>query len=77
MSRFLFGFVIGVLIGAFAVIFSAPRSGAETIAGMRGLLDDAVAAGKQAGAAREQELWAQYRTRLSAGKREERTGNRA
>jgi gas vesicle protein len=63
MSRFVFGFVIGMLIGALAVIFSAPRSGAETIAGMRGLLDESVAVGKQASAAREQELWAQFRTR--------------
>ena len=65
MSRFLFGFVIGVAIGALAVIFSAPRSGSETIAGMRGLLDDAVAVGKQASATREQELWTQFRTRLA------------
>ncbi len=65
MGRFLFGFVIGVAIGALAVIFSAPRSGPETIEGMRGLLDDAVAVGKQASAAREQELWAQFRTRLA------------
>jgi gas vesicle protein len=65
MSRFLFGFVIGLVIGACAVIFSAPQSGPETIAGMRGLLDDAVAAGKQASAAREQELWAQFRTRVA------------
>ena len=65
MSRFLFGFVIGVVIGALIVIFSAPRSGAETIGGIRGLLDDAVAAGKRASAAHEQELWAQFRTRLA------------
>lgn len=65
MSRFLFGFVIGVVIGALAVIFSAPRSGAETLQGMRGLLDDAVAVGKQASAAHEQELWGQFRTRLA------------
>ena len=31
MSRFVFGFVVGVVIGALAVIFSAPRSGPETI----------------------------------------------
>ncbi len=63
MSRFLFGFVIGVVIGAATVIFAAPRSGAETLQGIRGLLDEAVAVGKQASAAREQELWAQFRTR--------------
>jgi gas vesicle protein len=65
MGRFLFGFVIGVAIGAAAIIFSAPRSGAETLQGIRGLLDESVAVGKRASAAREQELWAQFRTRLS------------
>ena len=63
MSRFVFGFVVGVLIGALAVIFSAPRSGPETIEGIRALLDEAVAVGKQASAARERELWAQFRSR--------------
>jgi gas vesicle protein len=62
MGRFLFGFIIGVAIGALAVIFSAPRSGSETIEGIRGLVDDAVAAGKQASVAHQQELWAQFRT---------------
>ena len=63
MGRFLFGFAIGVVIGALAVIFSAPRSGTETLHGIRGLFDEAIAIGKQASAAREQELWAQFRTR--------------
>ncbi len=65
MSRFLFGFVIGVVIGAVAVIFSAPRSGAETLHGIRGLLDESVSVGKQASAVREQELWTQFRTRIA------------
>jgi len=65
MGRFLFGFVIGVVIGAVVVIFSAPRSGSETIEGIRGMLDDAVAVGKRASADREQELWSQFRTRLA------------
>ena len=65
MSRFLFGFVIGVVIGALAVIFSAPRSGSETIAGIRGLLDETRAVAKRASAEHEQELWAQFRTRLA------------
>jgi gas vesicle protein len=65
MSRFLFGFVIGLLIGAATVIFAAPRSGAETLQGIRGLLDESVAVGKQASAAREQDLWAQFRTRIA------------
>ena len=65
MSRFVFGFVIGLLIGAATVIFSAPRSGAETLQGIRGLLDESVAVGKQASATHEQELWAQFRSRLA------------
>ncbi|MEO7912051.1 MAG: hypothetical protein ABIV47_20600 [Roseiflexaceae bacterium] len=65
MSRFVFGFVIGVLIGAATVIFAAPRSGAETLRGIRGLLDESVSVGKQASAAGEQELWAQFRSRIA------------
>jgi len=65
MSRFIFGFVIGVLIGAATVIFAAPRSGAETLQGIRGLLDESVSIGKQASAARERELWAQFRSRIA------------
>ena len=65
MSRFLFGFVIGLLIGAATVIFAAPRSGAQTLQGISGLLDESVAVGKQASAVREKELWAQFRARIA------------
>jgi gas vesicle protein len=63
MSRFLFGFAIGVAIGALAMIFSAPRSGSDTIEGIRALLDETIETGKRASAAHQQELWAQFRTR--------------
>jgi len=65
MGRFLFGFLIGALIGAAVVIFSAPRSGSETLHGIRALIDETVETGKRATAAREQELWADFRARLS------------
>jgi gas vesicle protein len=64
MGRFLFGFAIGVVIGAVMVIFAAPRSGAETLHGIRALLDETIETGKRASAAHEQELWAQFRTRI-------------
>jgi gas vesicle protein len=64
MGRFLFGFAIGVAIGALAVIFAAPRSGAETLHGIRALIDDAIAAGKQASATHQQEMWVQFRSRI-------------
>ncbi|HJZ49348.1 MAG TPA: YtxH domain-containing protein [Roseiflexaceae bacterium] len=76
MGRFLLGFLIGALIGAAVVIFSAPRSGSETLQGIRSLIDDTIETAKQASAAHEQELWAQYRARLSAGNREQGTGDR-
>ena len=64
MGRFLLGFVIGAAIGAAAVILSAPRSGSATRQSIgdliRGMLDSA----QQASAARERELWSEFRTRL-------------
>ncbi len=64
MGRFLFGFAIGVAIGALAMIFSAPRSGSDTIEGIRALLDETIEAGKRASAAHQQELWVQFRNRI-------------
>ena len=76
MSRFVFGFVVGLLIGAATVIFSAPRSGPETLRGIRGLLDESISVGKQASAVRERELWTQFRARLSAANSEQSTSHR-
>jgi gas vesicle protein len=64
MGRFQLGFVIGALIGAVTVIFSAPRSGSDTLQGIRALLDETIDVGKQASAAHEQGLWAEFRARL-------------
>lgn len=76
MSRFVFGFVVGLLIGAATVIFSAPRSGAETLRGIRGLFDEAISVGKQASAAHEQEMQAQFRARLSPASSQPSTSHR-
>jgi len=76
MSRFIFGFVVGLVIGAATVIFSAPRSGAETLQGIRGLLDESISVGKQASATHEKELWTQFRARLSAANSQPSTSHR-
>jgi gas vesicle protein len=76
MSRFVFGFVVGLLIGAATVIFSAPRSGPETLRGIRGLLDEAISVGKRASAAHEREMQTQFRARLSAASGEQSTSHR-
>ncbi|MBX0330397.1 YtxH domain-containing protein [Oscillochloris sp. ZM17-4] len=76
-GRFVLGFLIGAAIGAVAVSMLVPKSGDErrasltaNIGGARASLSDrlrgAVDAGKQATAAAEQELWAEYRKRVAA-----------
>ena len=75
MGRFLLGFAIGAAIGAATVILTAPRSGAATRQGIRGTLDnsrdgirqlasDTLDIAREASAARERALWADFRTRL-------------
>jgi gas vesicle protein len=65
MGRFLLGFAIGAAIGAAAVVITAPRSGSETREGIRGLLSDTLDVARRASAAREQELWTDFRARLA------------
>jgi gas vesicle protein len=65
MGRFLFGFLIGMGIGAAIVIFSAPRSGSETLQGIRSLIDETIETGRRASAAHEQEQWASFRARIA------------
>jgi gas vesicle protein len=64
MGRFLLGFAIGAVIGIATVIISAPRSGAETRNSLSEILKGALEAARLAAAAREQELWAEFRARL-------------
>ena len=64
MGRFLLGFVIGVVIGAAAVILSAPRSGSATRQGISDLISGTLETARQASATREKELWTQFRARL-------------
>lgn len=76
MGRFLLGFAIGAAIGAASVILTAPRSGAATRQGIRGtiedtrdtvrqLVSDATDVARKAQAARERELWNDFRARLT------------
>jgi len=64
MGRFLLGFVVGAAIGGAAVILLTPRSGGDTRESISGQVTQALEAGKRAAAARQQELWDQYHTRL-------------
>ena len=64
MGRFLLGFVIGAAIGAAAVILSAPRSGSATRQSIGDLISGMLETARQASAARERELWSEFRMRL-------------
>lgn len=64
MSHFLLGFAIGAAIGAAAVIISAPRSGTATRRRIGDTINATIDAARHATAAREQELWAEFRARL-------------
>jgi gas vesicle protein len=64
MARFFLGFVIGVLIGAAAVVLSSPRSGSATRRQIGDFVGGALETARQARAAREQELWSEFRARL-------------
>jgi len=76
-GRFLLGFLVGAAIGAAAVSALVSEPGADRRASLTANIGDvraslaerwqkAVAAGKRATVAAEQELWAQYRQRVAA-----------
>lgn len=54
--NFLLGFLIGALIGAATVLLSTPKSGQALKSDLRARVDDALAEGRRAAAARRAEL---------------------
>lgn len=66
MNRFLLGFIVGVTMSAAAVLALTPKSGEDTRQSILEQINAAVETGRQAAAAREEELWAEFRRRLAA-----------
>jgi gas vesicle protein len=64
MGRFLLGFVIGLALGAAAVVFTTSRSGAGLRGGISETIQGALEAARQASAAEERALLAEFRSRL-------------
>ncbi len=54
--RFLAGFLIGMVIGAVAVLLTTPQSGENLQSGVRGRVDELLAEGRDAAATRRAEL---------------------
>lgn len=69
-SRFVLGVVVGLLLGALAVVFVGRRAGSTTGAGVSKLLDNAMNVGRQAARDREQELREEYYRRVQRQKAE-------
>lgn len=65
MGHFLLGFTIGAAVGAVAVIVGSPRSGAATRQGFKEVLEGARETARRASSAREQELWSDFRGRIT------------
>lgn len=63
--NFLLGFLIGVLVGAVAVLLTTPKSGYALKSDLRTRIDDALAEGRRAAAARRAELEARLATLTS------------
>jgi len=64
--RFLTGFIIGVILGAAAVLLTTPQSGRDLQHGVRARIDEIMAEGRQAAASRRAELEARL-AELRAG----------
>lgn len=63
---FVGGVVLGAAVGAGIIMFSTPKSGNETRESLKARWNGALALGKQAAREREQELWADFNTRVKA-----------
>jgi gas vesicle protein len=64
MGRFLLGFAIGAVLGAAAVIFTAPRSGTALRRLIVDTIQGTIDAAREARMIQEQALWSDFRTRL-------------
>ncbi len=60
--RFIFGFLVGSLIGATAVLLTTPQSGSAIQADARSRWDQAMEEGKKAAAAKRAEMEARLAT---------------
>ncbi len=63
---FLGGAALGAAIGTGVIIFSAPKTGSETRQTISDRWNSALDLGRRAARQREQELWADFNTRVRA-----------
>jgi gas vesicle protein len=63
---FVGGALLGAAIGAGVIMFSTPKTGEETRDTLRERWNQALELGKRAAHEREQELWADFNTRVKA-----------
>jgi gas vesicle protein len=64
--RFIAGFIVGMVLGAAAVLLTTPQSGSDLQQGVRERIDEILDEGRRAAASRRAELEARL-TELQAG----------
>lgn len=65
-GSFVGGLVVGVAIGFAIVAFTTPKSGNEIRSDLKGYWQNALSTGKDVARQREDELWAEFNTRVSS-----------
>lgn len=65
-GSFVGGLVVGAAIGFAIVAFTTPKSGDETRSNLKGYWQNALTTGKRVAKQREDELWAEFNTRVAS-----------
>ncbi len=64
-GNFVVGLVAGAVAGAVVVMFTTPKSGNQTRSDLIALWNNAINTGKQEAQRRENELWAEFNSRVA------------
>lgn len=65
-GNFIGGLLVGAAVGIAVVVFTTPRSGTETRSELTSFWNNAINTGKQAAKQREDELWAEFNSRVTS-----------
>ncbi len=65
-GSFLGGLIVGAAVGFAVVAFTTPKTGNETRSDLKGYWQNAMDTGKRVSSQREDELWAEFNTRVQS-----------
>jgi gas vesicle protein len=64
-GNFVAGLVAGAVVGVAIVVFTTPKSGNQTRSDLVALWNNAINTGKQEAQRREDEMWAEFNSRVA------------